>query len=239
MLVAAAVCPHTPLLVPALAGAAQAELDELRSACHTAVAALHDTSPDLLVVVGGAGLTGRYGAQAAGSLHPWGVAVRVGRGEPVLPLSLTVGRWLLESGVGDGPGAVAFQAVASAAEPEDCLALGAKLAGEGRVALLVMADGSACLTPRAPGHHDPAARPYNDLLVRAVAGADGEALAALDAAEADRLWVGGRAALQVLAGAASGGEFAGRVLAEAAPYGVGYFAGLWERHPHSAEAARL
>lgn len=230
VLVAAAVCPHTPLLVPALAGAAQAELSELRSACHAAVAALRDTDPDLLVVVGGADLTRGYGAQAAGSLHPWGVDVRVGRGEPVLPLSLTVGRWLLESGSYDVD-TVAFQAVASAAAPEDCLTLGAKLAADGRVALLVMADGSACLTPRAPGHHDPAARPYHELLVRSLAGADGEALAALDAAVADRLWVGGRAALQVLAGAASGGEFAGRVLAEAAPYGVGYFAGLWEPRP--------
>jgi hypothetical protein len=230
VLVAAAVCPHTPLLVPALAGAAQAELDELRSACHAAVAALHDAAPDLLVVVGGAGLTRRYGARTAGSLRPWGVDVRVGRGEPVLPLSLTVGRWLLESG-SYAVDTVAFQAVASAADPEDCLTLGAKLAGDGRVALLVMADGSACLTPHAPGHHDPAARPYHDLLVRALAGADGAALAALDPAVADRLWVGGRAALQVLAGAASGGEFTGRVLAEAAPYGVGYFAGLWERRP--------
>ncbi|WP_327102432.1 class III extradiol ring-cleavage dioxygenase family protein [Nonomuraea glycinis] len=230
MLVAAAVCPHTPLLVPALAGAAQGELYELRSACHTAVAALRDTRPDLLVVVGGADRTRGYGAQAAGSLHPWGVDIRVGRGEPVLPLSLTVGRWLLESGSYDiDP--VAFQAVDSAAGPEDCLALGAKLAGDGRVALLVMADGSACLTPRAPGHHDPAARPYHDLLVRALAGADGEALADLDPAVADRLWVGGRAALQVLAGAASGARFTGRVLAEAAPYGVGYFAGLWEQRP--------
>jgi hypothetical protein len=55
VLVAAAVCPHTPLLVPALAGAAQTELYDLRSACHAAVAALRDTGPDLLVVVGGAG----------------------------------------------------------------------------------------------------------------------------------------------------------------------------------------
>ncbi|WP_336204825.1 hypothetical protein [Nonomuraea sp. LPB2021202275-12-8] len=230
MLVAAAVCPHTPLIVPDLAGLAQAELYEIRSACHAAVAALRAAGPDLLVVVGGADVTMRYGAQAAGSLRPWGVDVMTGRGEPVLPLSLTVGRWLLESGSYDLE-AVAFQAVASAAEPGECLALGGKLVSDGRVALLVMADGSACLTPKAPGHHDPAAQPYDDLIVRALGGADVAALAGLDPIAADRLWVGGRAALQVLAGAAAGGDFGGRLLAQAAPYGVGYFAGVWEGRP--------
>jgi len=227
VLVAAAVCPHTPLIVPDLAGLGRAELHEVRSACHTAVAALRAAAPDLLVVVGGSDTTRRYGTHAAGSLRAWGVDVRTGPGEPVLPPSLTIGRWLLENGSRDLE-TVAFQAVASAADPKDCLALGAELVGEGRVALLVMADGSACLTPKAPGPYDPAAGPYHDLIVRAVTGVDATALAGLDPDEADRFSVGGRAALQVLAGARADGALGGRLLARAEPYGVGYLVGIWE-----------
>ncbi|MEU5860570.1 MULTISPECIES: class III extradiol ring-cleavage dioxygenase family protein [unclassified Nonomuraea] len=222
MLVAAAVCPQTPLIVTGL--------PELRAACRAAVAALRAARPDVLVVVGGAETTRSYDGGAAGSLRPWGFEVTVGEGRPVLPLSLTVGRGLLndaeEAPDHDGDG-VPATAVAYDAAPEECRAIGAELAAPGRVALLVMADGSACLTPRAPGRYDEAAGPYNALIADAVGRADAAALAALDPVEADRLWVTGRAALQVLAGAAEGTSLTGRLLMESSPYGVGYFAGVW------------
>jgi hypothetical protein len=56
MLIAAAVCPHPPLLVPEATGApgpGNPELERPRTACRQAVTALLDESPDLLVVVGG------------------------------------------------------------------------------------------------------------------------------------------------------------------------------------------
>ncbi|MEV0586017.1 hypothetical protein [Nonomuraea sp. NPDC050310] len=220
MLVAAAVCPHPPLIVPELAGAAAAELDGLRAACAAAVESLLAVPHDELVVVGGGQTTRVYGGQAAGSLRPWGVEVKAGAGEPVLPLSLTIGRWLLRR---DPDG---FQEVAFDAPPGDCLDLGASLVRGPRVALLVLADGSACLTEKAPGYLDPAAQPYQEGLVRALAEADAAALAALDPAEAERLWTGGRAALQVLAGAADQ-PLTGTVLADTAPYGVGYVVATW------------
>ncbi|ACZ85208.1 hypothetical protein [Streptosporangium roseum] len=220
MLVAAAVCPHPPLLVPELAGAAAGELDELRAACAAAVGALRDSVPDAIVVVGGADLAGAHGADAAGSFAPWGVDVRVGAGEPVLPLSLSIGRWLLER---EGMAASGFHAVPFDASPEACAALGGQLAGvPGRVAMLVMADGSACLTEKSPGYLDPQARPYNHAIVEALGRAE---VPALDPREAAELWVAGRAALQVLAGA--GGSLNGEVLYDDAPYGVGYFVARW------------
>ncbi|MFF4197317.1 hypothetical protein [Nonomuraea sp. NPDC001831] len=238
MLVAAAVCPQTPLIVTGL--------PELRAACRTAVAALRAARPDVLVVVGGAETTRSYDGAAAGTLRPWGFDVTVGEGAPVLPLSLTVGRRLLndpEPPSGPPPatgaegvpaqvlardaGGVPAQAVAFAAAPAECRAIGAGLAALGRVALLVMADGSACLTPRAPGRYDEAAQPYDDLIAEAVGTADAAALAALDPVEADRLWVTGRAALQVLAGAAEGTPLTGTLLMRSSPYGVGYFAAVW------------
>lgn len=221
--------------MPELAGAAAGELDDLRAACRAALDTLLATDHDTLLVVGGADTTSAYGGPSAGSLQPWGVDVRVGAGQPVLPLSLTIGRWLLDREPD------AFQSVAFDAEPAACLALGASLVAEKaglvaekaglmagrRVAMLVMADGSACLTEKAPGFLDQAALPYNELIGVALGGADAEALAALDPVKAARLWVGGRSALQVLAGAAGERSFDGRLLADVAPYGVGYFVASW------------
>ncbi len=52
MLVAAAVCPCPPLLVPEVAAGAAPELDPARAACLDAVGVLAASRPDLLVVVG-------------------------------------------------------------------------------------------------------------------------------------------------------------------------------------------
>ncbi|WP_283134777.1 class III extradiol dioxygenase subunit B-like domain-containing protein [Rhizohabitans arisaemae] len=230
MLAAAAVCPHPPLLVPELAGAASAELDGLRAACDLVVGSLIESRPDVLVVVGGAGSTASHPPDSAGSFAPYGVDVRVGEGEPTLPLSLTAGRWLLDRA--GYPGRLALEAVAFDAPAEDCLRLGRDLAASaGRVALLVMGDGSACLTEKSPGYLDPAARPYQEMLVRALERADADALAGLDPGEADRLLVAGRAAWQVLAGAAGGRGCRGGLHYAAAPYGVGYVVAEWVPEP--------
>ncbi|WP_433537632.1 hypothetical protein ACQPZK_07780 [Micromonospora sp. CA-249363] len=100
-LVAAAVCPHPPLLVPDVAGAAASELDELRSACDLAVGRLLASGPDAVVLLGVGPVTGLVRPPATGSLQPWGVDLDVPLvpGQPdrgaVLPLSLTIGAWLL------------------------------------------------------------------------------------------------------------------------------------------------
>ncbi|MEU0482924.1 hypothetical protein ABZ260_27520 [Streptosporangium sp. NPDC006013] len=220
MLVAAAVCPHPPLLLPELAGAAAVELDDLRAACAAALGALRDAGADTIVVVGGADRTVTYGADAAGSLAPWGVDVRSGAGEPVLPLSLSVGRWLLDR---EHLTASAFHAISFDAPPAECAALGERLAATaGRVAMLVMADGSACLTEKSPGYLDSRAEPYNRAIALALARAE---IPPLDPGEAAELWVAGRAALQVLGGC--GSALRGELLYDDAPYGVGYFAARW------------
>ncbi|MFG1913478.1 hypothetical protein [Micromonospora sp. NPDC048898] len=100
-LVAAAVCPHPPLLVPEVAGSAAPELDDLRAACDTAVRRLLAVDPDTVVLLGTGPVTGLIRTPATGSLQPWGVDLDVPlvRGQPdrgaVLPLSLTIGAWLL------------------------------------------------------------------------------------------------------------------------------------------------
>ncbi|WP_182874775.1 class III extradiol dioxygenase subunit B-like domain-containing protein [Microbispora sp. H10670] len=233
MLVAAAVCPHPPLLVPQVAGGAAAELDRLRAACAEAVRSLVEAGPDVLVVTGGDGSPASFPGDAAGSLRPWGPDVRVGPagGEPVLPLSLTIGRWLLENAAGapEGRLPLRFEAVAADAPTAECAALGRRLADSaGRVALLVMGDGSARRVEKSPGYVHPDAVPYDDLLAAALGAGDSGALLALDPARAAELWVAGRAAFQVLAGAAHGAPPpAAELLREDAPYGVGYFVARW------------
>ncbi|WP_067178569.1 hypothetical protein [Microtetraspora niveoalba] len=206
MLVAAAVCPHPPLIVPELAGAAASELDPLRTACVDAVRSLVRSEPDLIVVLGGAERSASFPGDAAGTLRPWGADVRVGRGAPVLPLSLTVGRWLLDHAEPPEPvPAVRFEAVAFDASPGECAAIGGRISrAGGRVAVLAMGDGSARLTEKSPGYLRPAAAPYDEMVAEALGNVRTDRLAALDPDEAADLWVAGRAAFQVLAAAAQG-----------------------------------
>lgn len=318
MLVAAAVCPHPPLLIPAAAGVAgrgagaapgpesrdgaepaaagdtagdepqpddDAVLRWVRAACRAAVAGLTRAEPDLIVVVGGAAAAGEYSGSAAGSLQEFGVPVTIGSGLPVLPLSLTVGAWLLRScglraapdeapaaarplaaparrprrapaqrpqaplGVAEQPRslagpavaeqprvvvspAVRLQAVAQDTPAADCLRLGAQLAAAApRVAMLAMGDGPARKATGVPGAPDPAADQYDAEVAAALAAADPDRLARLDAALDDVLSVAGRAAWQVLAGAAAGGQLRGTLRCAAAPFGVGYLVASWDCPP--------
>lgn len=244
MLVSAAVCPHPPILVPEMAGEAAPELDALRAACGRAVRRL---AGDVVAVVGGGPRTRAYGPDAYATLRPYGLAW-TSPSEPqkdaeALPLSLTIGRWLLERAGADT--SARYQSVAFDAEPEECLALGRELARSAdRVALLVMGDGSACRSEKAPGYLHERARPYDEGVARALGHADAAALAALDPGLSRDVQAAGRAAWQVLAGAAAGGGsvgggaaggFTGELLADEAPYGVGYLVAGWSREGASPD----
>ncbi|MEU9038517.1 class III extradiol dioxygenase subunit B-like domain-containing protein [Streptomyces sp. NPDC048352] len=234
MLVAAAVCPAPPLLVPEVAAGAAAELDAARTACSDALAVLAAARPDLLVVVGpaDAGRQGTYPPGSRGSFHGFGAAteVRLGDGEEVprpLPASLAVGAWLLDRARW-GAAPVEGLAVAEPLETERCLLAGRETAARAeRVALLVMGDGSACRTLKAPGYLDERAAAFDAAAGQALGAADTGALAALDPVLAAELLAAGRAPWQVLAGAAEGAGLDGRLLYEDAPYGVGYFVAAW------------
>jgi hypothetical protein len=283
MLIAAAVCPHPPLLVPETTGASDpggAELERLRTACDQAVAALLDESPDLLVVVGGAPAAPadpkdpkdpkkpkdpkatkdptdpaapedpknpkawhvtEFPPDAAGSLHAFGVPFTVGGTQPhrdqppVLPLSLTIGKWLLARAAVGAPARprgpqVAWWGIASDAATAECLELGEKLAAIGpRVAVLTMGDGPGRRARGVPGAADPQADRYDEQVAAALAAADPAALAALDPSHDRRLLIAGRAAWQVLAGAAAQDAFDADLRYRAAPFEVTYFVASWRR----------
>ncbi len=233
MLVAAAVCPHPPLLVPDLAAGAAAELDGLRAACAAALTSLLTAEADLLVVVGDGPVTGPLPNVAWGSLASYGVDVVVGTpdGPPTLPLSLTIGRWLLDRREPAPSETVLFR-VSADTDAARCAAIGATLADRApRVAMLVMGDASARRSLKGPGYLDERAAPYDGMVARALAEADTAALLALDPALSADLLVAGRAAWQVLAGAAAGGSWSAAVTYDDAPYGVTYLVATWTRNP--------
>jgi hypothetical protein len=220
VIVAAALCASPPLLHPALTGRA-AVLPELRSACAEAVARLLREGPEVIVVVGPAAATGEWDAAGrldAAAFAPgaavWGPAAVSGPavsgpavsgsvamgGAGTLPLSLGLGVTLLDQ-VGYR-GVRRLFAVGPDAPTGACAALGAELAvGAGRTALLVMGDGSARRSPKAPGHLDPRAEPFDAGVEQAVRAGRLGALLELDEALARDLMATGRPAWQVLAGA--------------------------------------
>ncbi|MQY15388.1 hypothetical protein SRB5_55670 [Streptomyces sp. RB5] len=237
MLIAAACCPCPPLLVPEVAAGAAAELDALRAACTDAIGVLAASRPDRLMVLGPAEQEGRgpHPQGAVGSFRGFGVDkdVRLGavdtalEGARTLPLSLTVGAWLL--GLTDWSGTpVEGLGVGEPLPTARCLEVGRELAaGAGRVALLVMGDGTACRTHKAPGYFDERAQAFDEAAARALGAADLNAVAALDPELAFDLQASGRACWQVLAGAAQGADLSGQLLHEDAPYGVGYYVATW------------
>jgi hypothetical protein len=236
MLIAAAVCPHPPLLVPEVTGAdgpgadgpGAGELRRLRAACRTAVAVLLGAAPELLVVVGGATHTTEYPPSTGGSLRDFAVPFVLGS-DPVLPLSLTIGKWLLAGAAPGGPPA-AWWGIDSGAATADCLNLGEKLAALApRVALLALGDGPGRRARGVPRATDPGADRYDDQVTAALAAADPGALAELDPGRDEELFVAGRAAWQVLAGAASRGAFTADLHYAAAPFEVSYYVATWVR----------
>ncbi|GAA0924154.1 MULTISPECIES: class III extradiol dioxygenase subunit B-like domain-containing protein [Streptomyces violaceusniger group] len=247
MLIAAAVCPCPPLLVPEVAAGAAPELDGLRAECFEVIHALAAAGPERLIVLGPADRAGRgpHAQGAPGSFRGFGVEVDVRLAAPVagesgregaadggssrsLPTSLAVGAWLLEHAGWDPAVPVEGLGVGEPLAAERCIQVGRELAGRAeRVALLVMGDGTACRTLKAPGYLDERAAAFDAEVARSLAAADTGALAALDEELAYELKAAGRAPLQVLAGAGEGARLKGELRYDEAPYGVGYFVASW------------
>jgi len=178
--------------------------------------------PDLLVTVGAGGATRRWGPDAGGTLHDFGVDAGFGGPTPGLPLSLTIAAYLLRAGE---IGCAAHQELAPDAPADACSRIGADLAGLAeRVSLLVMADGSARRTRQSPGPSDERAAAFDAEVWRSLGSPDPAALLAIDPDLAGELWVAGRPGWQVLAGAllASTGNWSGELIHTSAPLGVGY-----------------
>ncbi|MEV6898894.1 hypothetical protein [Amycolatopsis sp. NPDC051372] len=200
----AVLCPHPPLLLRELSGR-QDPIPDLRAACHQALSVLLSWRPDHIHVVG--------------------------RGDPAEedpPWSLRIaGRLLAEAGL---PGDFDWHPVPGTATAADCDRLAADLADpQGRTALLVLADGSASRTLKAPGHLDERAVPFDTAITDALQTNDPTALTHLDPTLADALRSQGRPALHTLGAVMR--RFPSRAIPHLHylddPFGVLYLVATW------------
>jgi hypothetical protein len=177
----------------------------------------------VIAVVGPARRTAVWPADGRLDLAAFGPALgsRDGTTGPPLPLPLGLGARLLDEGGYTGPRLL--QSVHSGEPAAACLRLGAGLRTlSDRVGLLVMADGSACRSLRAPGYLDPRAAAFDAAIEGAVRSGDLGSLRAMDHGLARELLAAGRPGWQVLAGAMPGQAPSGEVLYSDDPFGVFY-----------------
>ncbi|MEV6768428.1 hypothetical protein AB0N05_07320 [Nocardia sp. NPDC051030] len=241
MFCVASLIPSPPALVPELGGAAGAANDGdvavLRTAVLTAAAELASRA-SRWIVVGSDHANRVIGADAVGTFRGYGVDVRVGlsgvvgKPDPELPLPVLIAGWLRAQ---VAPDAVAearlIDAESSAAE---CVAFGARLRAEldaetEPYGVLVIGDGAATLSLKAPRYFDERAEGVQAEIDRALAAGDRAALAALDQRLCAELDVAGRPAYQVLAGLFDTDDIGPKVetLYAAAPFGVAYQVSVW------------
>lgn len=230
MLTAIAIIPSAPVLVPELAGTAAAEVADLYDAVLQAAATL----PPRWIAVGVGPARSRTGPDAAGTFAGFGVDVPVALSPPpqpamALPLCALITGWVRGQ---VQPGAVAQVRCyvdgngAGADDGADAPNIGRALRTEldadaDEVGVLIVADGCHTLTPSAPGGYAPESLAVQDTLDNALAGGDPAGLTGLPAA------VVGRVAFGVLAGLTEPAPRSATELYRGAPYGVGYFAGVW------------
>jgi hypothetical protein len=199
------------MLVPEVATGASDDLAALREACDDVVAALLAREPDRVVVLGSGDLAGDRDETAGGSLAPFGVDVHAGGADDALPLSLTIGAWLLDRAGWSGPRTYAT------GTPDTT----------GRVVMLVMADGSAMRTTEAPGFLDVRAEPFDAAIAAALSAGDADALAALDVELGRELWAAGTLPLKTLGEMTKDADITARLREDVAPFGVGYWVADW------------
>jgi hypothetical protein len=229
-LAAIAIVPSAPVLVPELAGAAAAEVAEARAAVIAAATSL----PLRWVVVGTGRADDVLGPDSVGTFAGFGAELRVRLSpqaderveEPVeLPLCALFAAWVRGQARPDASAEV--RVYAGDHDVDAALARGGRLRAEidqvaEPIGVLVVADGVNTLTPTAPGGYEPCDADVQLALDDALACGDVAALTRLPGQ------VVGRVAFQVLAGLTEPAPRSAKELYRGAPYGVGYFAGVWQ-----------
>ncbi len=225
---AIAIVPSAPVLVPELGRAP--ELAELRAAVLAAAALLPPRWIGIGIGFGTDDADDVVDASCTGTFAGFGADVRVGlapgAGEPAaLPLCALIAGWV--RGQVRPEAAVQVRVYRGDHDADTAVARGRQLRAEidrenDPIGVLVVADGANTLTERAPGGYDPGAAEVQLALDDALAGGDVPALTRLG----DQIL--GRVAFQVLAGLTEPGPRTAKELYRGAPYGVGYFAGVWQ-----------
>ncbi len=229
--IAAAFCPHPPLLLPEVAAG---EPVAVRTPAVEAVRWLTCQPIRRVLVLGSGDAPTVYPSGSVGSFAGYGVDLRVRfsgstgevDGGTSLPLALAVGAWLLETAgwTGSTNGATCdpqgslpeIPTFPGGTSPDD----------GGAVGLLVMGDGSARRSEKAPGWLDDRSQAYDELVSAALASGDAAALA-VDLALGAELLAAGAPAWTASAGLLGGRRWRAELSYDDAPYGVGYLVATW------------
>ncbi|MEV6098506.1 hypothetical protein [Nocardia sp. NPDC051981] len=252
MFCVASLVPSPPVLVPELGGAAGASAEgtiaELRAAVLRAAGELAARASRWIVVGvaepeegSGGGDSGRViGSDAVGTFRGYGVDLCVGLSgvvaervaDPMLPLPALIAGWLREQ---VAPEVTAECRLISAdAAADESLTFGRLLRADldaepESIAVLIVGDGAATLSLKAPRYLDERAAGVQEAIDRALSAGDRQALAALDTRLCAEIEVQGRPAYQVLAGlfATDAADPDVETLYAAAPFGVAYHVSVW------------
>lgn len=214
---AVAFVPAAPLLVPQVAGGSAHVDEDLRDACREVAKRLVAIAADAVTVVAPTPAGRTWTADATWGFEGFGVPRRPADSRPRLPWSLGIGDWLLDD-IG-WSGEREYLGVT-----EDGTATGSAAIR----ALLVVGDGSACRSEKAPGHLDDRAEGFDASIAAAIRDGDVAGLGGLDPELAADLLCGGAPVWRWVAhtiGERSVTE--SELVADTAPYGVAYFAGWW------------
>lgn len=230
MIAAAAFCPHPPVLVPEIAQGAAVETQPLRDACRTALRRI--TAPGRSLVLIGTGPASLvHSPLARGTFAGLGIPGELHLGAPTcggdleLPLSLTVGAWLVRDVLGPRSGARGFSVGPDFATSGAAVEL-LRLAEAEEIALLVVGDGSARRSTAAPGYLDERAADFDAAVSAALASGEGARLAGIDLGLGTELLAAGVPAWHAAA-AVLGDAYRAELLYDDAPFGVGYFVAAW------------
>ena len=209
--VCAALVPAAPVLVPGLSGRVQPAA-EAQDGARSVLRQLIDSSPDKVVVVAEGDHDGSFDQSADLALYRLGGLPRPQDGEiaagDLLPLPLAIGAALLDDA--GWAGATSYRLLNTAISSSEAAAYGAQLDdGDSRVGLLLLGNGSAKSSAKAPGSFDPNSEQFNAALLAMIEQGDRIAMSGLSADAAREQMSDVRLPLQVLAGVGSLGAAAG------------------------------
>ena len=203
-LVGAALVPAAPVLVAELSGRL-CPASAPREAARSEIEQLISCAPDVIVVVAEGDHTEMFDNSAAMHLHRLGGMHRddYAPGARILPIPLAIGAALLRDVGWLGP--THYQLLDASTSAVEAAKAGRELADvEPRVGLLLLGNGSACTTPKAPGSFHPQAQEFNTEFVRAITEGDMSSILAWSAEQFAEQLSDVRVPLQVMTGAVGG-----------------------------------
>ena len=214
-IVSAALVPAAPLLVPGLNGHTM-PAPEVRAAALEAIQRMIDAGVDEVIVLAEADRDGLFDSTAPWGLHRIGgmhTLSEPGAGvtfDQLLTVSLAIGASVLRDA--GWTGTTSFYALERTMSADAAAEVGRGLEATRRsVGLLLLGNGSACCTEKAPGSFHPQAETFNATLLTVIRQGDRAAMMELSAHDTADQLSDVRVPLQVFAGATSGHRFLGSI----------------------------